>query len=210
MNSQRTVLPALALAVLAGCTTPRATGPSRADDETWKNRFAALPTDYKPTERYDRRELKRLAASPRENPRRLMWLINRAGAEKDSRVRFLLDQREAILDQRSAGQAHGLALALHGYDYSVNGNQAALDAVLADLAAQPVGSDADAVVALSFVNEWDRSPIAIKNHFVRSDGAGSIARANFWWTREYLFPHAFRAYQAASRPAPPGAPTSDD
>lgn len=193
---------ALAVAALAGCTTPRAPTPDGADVDAWRNRFAALPTDYKPTERYDRGELKRLAANPRENPRRLMWLINRAGAEKDTRVRFLLAEREAMLDQRHAGQAHGLALALHGYDFSVNGNQAALDTLLADLAAQPVGSDADAVVTLSFIDEWDRSPIAIKNHFVRSDGAGSIARGHFWWTREYLFPEGFRAYRSATPPDP--------
>ena len=83
---------------------------------------------------------------------------------------------------------------------------AALGALLADLAAQPVGSDADAVVALSFINEWDRSPAAIKNQFVRSDGAGSIARGNFWWTREYLFPRAFRAYQSALRSSLDGPP----
>jgi hypothetical protein len=188
MSNGRVLFAALAAATLTGCTTPHEARPGGADAETWRNRFAALPTDYKPTERYDRRELKRLAANPRVDPRRLMWLINRAGAEQDTKVRFILDQREAILDQRTAGQAHGLALALHGYDYSVNGNQAALDAILADLAAQPVGSDADAVVALAFIDEWDKSIDAIKKHFARSDGAGSIARANFWWTREYLFP----------------------
>lgn len=79
-----------------------------------------------------------------------------------------------------------------------NGNTAALDAILADLAAQPVGSDADAVVSLSFINEWDRSLPAIQRHFVRSDGAGSIARVTFWMLRAYLFPADYRKFQASS------------
>ena len=188
--------------VITGCTAHRP-APTESQSSR-KESFAALPIDYDPTEPYSRRELKSLASHPRKNPRRLMWLINRAGAEKDTRVRFLLEKREDILDRAGHVQAHGLALALHGYDFSINANTAALDAILADLAAEPVGSDADAVVALSFINEWDRSLPAIKRHFARSDGAGSIARTSFWMLRANLFPDAYLEQQASSsRPSSP-------
>jgi hypothetical protein len=144
--------------------------------------------DYNPAEPFNREELVRLAAHPQENPRRLMWLINRAGAEKDERFRYLLDQKELRKNP-------SLDLSLAGYDYSVNGNQKALDAILGKLAKKEVGSDAAPVGVLSFIDEWDRTIPAIRAHFVLADGAAGISLGLFWLTREYLFPRSYKKFQ---------------
>lgn len=198
----RPLIAGVTLLILTQCASPTEKGDRDQEKINWNLRFRALPTDYKPTEPFDRKELAHLAAHPRENPRRLMWLINRAGAEKDRRFLFLLEQSESLLDQKNQGHTKAIALALAGYEFSLTGNPVALDNILNSLAAEPVGSDAGEVLTLAFINEWDRTIAAVRTHFVRTDGAGSMARANFWWTREYLFPNDFAAWKARSSPAP--------
>ncbi|MFN0129584.1 MAG: hypothetical protein ACKV19_23200 [Verrucomicrobiales bacterium] len=197
----RHLIAGAALIILSQCASLQDNGDPDQEKVNWDMRFRALPTDYKPTEPFSRKELAHLAAHPRENPRRLMWLINRAGAENDRRFLYLLEHRKALLDQQFPGHTKAIALALAGYEFSLTGNPVALENILDSLAAEPVGSDAGGVLTLAFINEWDRTIAAVRTHFVRTDGAGSMARAHFWWTREYLFPKEFAAWNARSLPA---------
>lgn len=155
----------------------------------WEAIFAHSASDYKITQPFDQAELTALLAEPAKNPRRLMWLIHRAGAERDSRFRYLIDLPE-LRDQGT------LELAVAAYDYSVNGNQKSLDFILTNHSAQEPGSDSDSVVALSFINEWDLTIAAFEAHFAQgTDGAGGEALRSFWHRREYLFPHQYREYR---------------
>jgi tetratricopeptide (TPR) repeat protein/predicted Ser/Thr protein kinase len=151
--------------------------------------FETSPSDYKRTEPFKPEELTQLAANPKSHDdfRRLMWLINRAGAEKNASFRFLLDKPDLRKGETD--------LALTGYDFSVNGNQKALDDLLSKLADEEVGSDSSVVVALSFIDEWDRSIKAVNAHFTATDGAGGMAEAAFWQTRAYLFPRQMLEFQ---------------
>jgi hypothetical protein len=173
-----------------------ATGAPQPEDNErtkwWKHIFDQVGgSDYNAAEPFNREELVRLAAHPQENPRRLMWLINRAGAEKDERFRYLLAQKE--LRENPA-----LDLSLAGYDYSVNGNKKALDTILGKLAKEEIGSDSQSVLVLSFIDEWDRTISAAQAHFVRADGTGGICHGLFWLSRAYLFPESYKRFQQKS------------
>lgn len=168
-------------------------------EKFWRQIFEASSSDYHATEVFDPAELTRLAAEPKKNFRRLMWLINRAGAEKDTNFRYLLEQKDLRQDA-------AVNLALLGYDYSVNGNGKALDELLATLAKEPVGSDSSVVVALSFVDEWDRVQKAVTAHFAATDGAGSYAKHGFENIRSYLFPRRMLEFQGQADAASPVVP----
>lgn len=156
-----------------------------------KKLLAVLPVDYK-METFNPAELNSLAEHPQTNPRRLMWLINHAGAERDTRFRGLLNREDLRRDP-------ALDLALDGYDYSVNGSRRALERVLKSLAKEEPGSDAQAVVTLSFIDEWSLTPAAVQRHFVKADGAGGISKTMFWLRREHLFPENYRAFREKGR-----------
>ena len=86
---------------------------------------------------------------------------------------------------------HSLALALAAYDYSVNGNKEALQFLSDELAKQRRGSDAQAVVPLGFIDEWDLTIAAFEKHFARgADGAAAEASMLFWEQRQYLYPES--------------------
>ena len=104
-----------------------------ADEEDWDNRFRESAMGYNPTELFDPEELVRLSklvkvpdqngSRKRAKIRRLLWLICRAGAEKDTRFRYLLDDAEL---KQNDDPFNSIALGLAAYDYSVNGTQTAL------------------------------------------------------------------------------------
>ena len=139
--------------------------------------------DYNPGEPFDPEELTELAkdvavgedgpagfnARMRKRNRRLCWLISRAGAERDGRFRYLLKDEKLKEDA-------GVALALLGYDYAMNGNAEALQAILDSLAKQRPGADAQELIPLAFIDEWDVTIAAYEKHFSKgTDGAGGLA-----------------------------------
>ncbi|HUF60522.1 MAG TPA: M56 family metallopeptidase [Verrucomicrobiales bacterium] len=154
-------------------------------------------TDYDPREPFDPDELVTLANEFKGEPkgskdraaiRRLSWLISRAGAEKNARFRYLLENAEMKKEE-------SLALALAGFDYSVNGNIEGLEYIVNELAKARRGSDAQAAVPLGFIDEWDISIAAHRKHFASgTDGAGGLARRIFWAQRQSLFPEQFRRF----------------
>lgn len=169
----------------------------------WAKTFRQIgASDYNAGEPFDVEELARLAneimssadtpgTSRRDKVRRLSWLICRAGAENETLFRYLLNDEALKLnddDHRS------LALALAGYDYSVNDNQEALKYILDDLAKAEPGSDAQAAVPLGFIDEWEVTIAAHEKHFAWTDGAGGIAEGLFWLRRQCLFPEHFSAF----------------
>jgi tetratricopeptide (TPR) repeat protein/predicted Ser/Thr protein kinase len=153
------------------------------NSQTWEETFKSIGGDYNPATAFKPDELRQLAANPKSHGdfRRLMWLINRSGAEKDAGFRYLLDKPELRKNEE-------VNLALIGYDYSVNGNPKALDELLAKLAKEKVGSDSSVVVALSFIDEWDRVPKVVKAHFSEADGAGGTSQASYKLRSAYFFP----------------------
>jgi len=156
------------------------------------DKWAALGIDYNPTEKVDPRELHQLAAEPEQNARRLMWLISRAAAEKDDQFQYLLKRPGLRKDE-------DVDLALANYDYSLNGRQECLDYILEKDAVTTKGGDTATVLVMSFVDEWDRTIDAIKEHERHADGAGGIAIAAFWMAREALFPENCRRYKERVR-----------
>jgi tRNA A-37 threonylcarbamoyl transferase component Bud32/tetratricopeptide (TPR) repeat protein len=169
----------------------------------YRQGFDAMPIADKPNEPLNPVELTRLAANPKSprDVRRLMLLINLAGAQKDASFRFLLDKPEL---RKNAG----IEMALLGYDYSVNGNKEALESLLAKLAQQEVGSDSGVVGVLSFIDEWDRSTKAVNAHFTVSDGAGGIVQGLFWLSRAYLFPRQMLEFKGEAGEGAPLKATS--
>ncbi|MCB1132870.1 MAG: tetratricopeptide repeat protein, partial [Verrucomicrobiae bacterium] len=173
------------------------------EKEFKENAEAIGGTDYQPTEPFNPRELRRLAEKDHLDAgdlRRMMWLINRAGAERDGGFSDLLERKDLR-------EENDVDLALTGYDYSINANPKALDRLLARLASETVGSDSSTVVALSFVDEWDRSVKAVNAHFIATDGAGGLGENAFWCTRFYLFPRGLLGYRGETGE---GAPISKD
>jgi tetratricopeptide (TPR) repeat protein len=182
--------------------------------ESWRANTEAVDI----TRAFDPEELARLAAAPAaESPGtdsdrrfRLKFLICRAAAEKAIRFRYLLDDERLRTD-------FGLPLA--AYDYSVNGNESALDYILTKLAGEKAGSDCDETVVLAYVDEWERTPGAVETHFIATDGAGGINHGDFWATRKYLFPRNYLRYKIKDlegaplkpeAPVPSAAPDGSD
>ncbi len=139
-------------------------------------------------EPWDPAELTRLAANLRkdgDDDRRMAELILRAAADGDSRFRYLLKK-----PRPAAGSE--LYLPLEAYDYAVNGNEKALDRILAehfDEVKHGRSGDSPAVWVLGYVNEWDRVKKAFKTHTPSGDGAGGDAQYAFWLKRRYLYPN---------------------
>ena len=66
------------------------------------------------------------------------------------------------------------------------------------------------VVALSFIDEWDRSTKAVNSHFTATDGAGGMAQRGFWARRQYLFPRAYLEYKGKAGEGAPLPPEEKD
>ena len=133
---------------------------------------------------FDPAELKRLAEDPGENARPMAELVLRAAAEGDRSFRYLLD--ESMPEDEP-----GLTLALDAYDYAVNGNQEALDRILAvhvEDFKQGRAGDSNAVWVLAYVNEWDQVKEAFNANPLSGDGSGGDAHYAFWLKRRFLYP----------------------
>jgi hypothetical protein len=176
------ILPIVFLTGFAALMLATGNEPS-ATEETgpapWK-----LTADYSLKEPFSPEELRKLAAEPGKDDRRLMLLILRAGLEKDRSFQDLLQKPEL--------RKHpSVALALFGYDYMLNQSPAALDFILAQLATEDVGADVDTIVVLQTLDEWDRTIRAFRKHFLHTDGAGSACKRGFLSTRAYLYPRKY-------------------
>ena len=133
---------------------------------------------------FDSQLLIQLASNPEaDTEEKLATLILRAGAEKNARFQYLLEQKE--LRKRP-----GIDLALFAFDYSVNGNQKALESILSRHVngAGQRSWDSETVMVLAYVNEWNLTKKALGSHVLSADGAGGDARYAFWLTRRYFFP----------------------
>jgi tetratricopeptide (TPR) repeat protein len=161
---------------------------------TWEEEFIqSIGGSYNPTIPFKPGELRQLAAKPESEMdemdyRHLAELICRAGAEKDSGFRYLLEKPELRKDEE-------VNLALIAYDYSINGNPKALDELLSKLAKEKTGSDSSVAATLAFVDEWDRVPKAMKAHFVGADGSGGDLKGICMAWRAYLFPRHSLQYE---------------
>ena len=165
----------------------------------WSSVIEADGMDYNPGERFDPDELAELAKS-KDDPRRLSWLISRAGAERDGRFRYLLEDEKPEEDP-------GVALALLGYDYAMNGNVEALQIILDSLGKRRPGADAQELIPLAFIDEWEVTVAAYEKHFSKgTDGAGGLAADFFWLERQCLFPEAFDRYRSKERDGTISAP----
>lgn len=172
-------------AILIGVTAflPLHAEETPSAEESW-NVGWRLTSDYSLKEPFDPEELRRLASDPDSDDRRLMLLILRAGIEKDNAFEDLLKKPEL---RKHAN----VDLALSAYDYMLNRSEAALDHILASLAAEDIGSDSNAIVVLQPLDEWDRSIRAFRKHFIHTDGAGGSCKVGFMTTRAYLYPKEY-------------------
>ena len=174
----------VATAFLMGCSS------STPQVNPW-----GLPVDYNPLESFDASELRSLANDrdlDHAERRRFLWLVLRAAAEKDGSFRHLLDRQDLRDD-------HEFGLALSGYDYAINGNDAALDHILAEDRKLPRGGDHTTIQVMGFLDEWDRTLRAIRTHEKHADGAGGIAVMSFWMQRSVFFPDQYERHR---RPQP--------
>lgn len=130
-------------------------------------------------------ELVELAKHPKSDSEgRLGRLILRAGAEKDTRFRYLLDQENLRENPE-------LELELSAYDYSVNGNQKALEKILALHTKATSGRswDSETVWVLGYMDEWNLTKKALGSWVLSADGAGGDSRYAFWLRRRHFYPH---------------------
>lgn len=133
---------------------------------------------------FDQQALVQMAAHPEtDTGGQFVRLILRAGAAKDAKFQYLLAQKKLRKDPE-------VDLALLAYDYSVNGNQKALESILSRHSneASPRSWESATVMVLAYVDEWDLSKKALGSHFLSGDGAGADSKYAFWLTRIYLFP----------------------
>jgi hypothetical protein len=133
---------------------------------------------------FDQQALVQMAADPEaDTGGQFVDLILRAAAEKDAKFQYLLGKKGFRKDPT-------VDLALLAYDYSVNGNQKALESILSRHIneAAPRIWDSNTVMVLAYVNEWDLVKKALESHVLSADGSGGDARYAFWLTRIYLFP----------------------
>lgn len=152
--------------------------------------------EFAPLPPFDQEELDRMARSEFKDLRRMADLVHRAAAEKDRRFLYLLDLPELRVES-ARDSAPSMELALAAYDYSVNGNEKALDRIFEIHACQDPGSDSDSLVTLSYLDEWDRTIEAYHNHFRHgTDGAGGDAKRSFWEKRKRLFPRQYRKFRS--------------
>jgi len=140
---------------------------------------------------YSSKELRSLAAKPSRTDsenNQLMRLILLAAAKRDASIQYLLKDPELPKDR-------DIELALAGYDYMLNQSKESLDKVLAQLATEGMGADANAIVILGVVDEWDRTIRAFKKHFFHTDGAGASAMHYFLEMRSLLYPKEYQKMQ---------------
>lgn len=133
---------------------------------------------------FDQEALVQMAANPEmDTEGELVRLILRAGAGKDAKFQYLLGQKKLR-------KSPEVDLALLAYDYSVNGNQKALETILSRHVneADPRTWDSGTVMVLGYVDEWDLTRNALESHVLSGDGAGGDSQYLFWLTRIYLFP----------------------
>ena len=149
--------------------------------------YYSLKAPFKPA------ELRSLAEKARRDhgeQTRLGMLILHAAIKKDESFKDLIQNRELRKEK-------GADLSLAAYDYTMNRSEAALDKILAHLAAEDIGADSGAIVVLSTLNEWDRSIRAFRKHFVHTDGAGGECKLSFLATRAYLYPKEYAEMRTA-------------
>lgn len=133
---------------------------------------------------FDQQALVQMAANPEaDTGGQFVDLILRAAAEKDAKFQYLLGKKELRKDPT-------VDLALLAYDYSVNGNQKALESILMRHvnAPPPRGWDSNTVMVLAYVNEWNLVKKVLGTSELSADGSGGDAHYAFWLTRIYLFP----------------------
>ena len=145
---------------------------------------AQLTSDYHLKEPFDPKELRKLAAGPTRDDRRLMLLILRAAVEKDHSFQDLIKKPELR-------EAKNVDLALSAYDYMLNKSEPALNRILAQLATEDIGADVDAIVVMQVFDEWDRTIRAFRKHFLHTDGTGASCKTGFLSTRAYLYPKKY-------------------
>jgi hypothetical protein len=172
-------------------------GPAFDVRKVFAAEFGGTPDSYPQSLPFDRAELALLAGTkPEQRDRdevlqRIAFLLKRAGAAKDTGFRHLLD--DATLRTHAVTEA-----ALKAYDYGVNGNTKALDALLERLAATEKGDVGGMRIGdvLAYVDEWERSIPLMEKH-VGGDGEGYEFWHEFWLTRACLFPERYVQYYSA-------------
>jgi hypothetical protein len=195
MKLSRAALLLIPMLTWSGCG---GVGSHRKELSSWDAGWN-LTSDYSLREKLDGAELRKLAAKESRDHaenRRLMLLILHAAATGDASFADLPGKP-------GLRTAKNVDLALDGYDFAIHRNPAALDRILASLRKQPVGADADEIVVLSVLDEWDKSIPAFRQHFRRTDGAGGICRRSFETTRQYLYPDQYAAIRHQLEPANP-------
>jgi hypothetical protein len=168
-------------------------------EKNWETEYPNDSSGDRLARNYQAEDVFRLIDEADRESWNLMWMIGQAGADKDDRLRPLLDRKDLREDAT-------LALALAGYDFSLNGNKSGLDFILAELSKQRVGADVNEVCVLAFVDEWDRTTKAIDSHFLATDGAGGDCKNSFWASRMLLFPRHYLEFRGKSGD---GAPIGD-
>ena len=118
-------------------------------------------------------ELAALEKHSHGESRALTDYILRAAAQRDDRFRKLIDRE-------SLRKSSNLNLAMLVYDYSITGNKEALDLFMAEDAKLPRGGDYDEIVAMAFLDEWDRTIVEMRRHQVFADGAAGHCMSFFW------------------------------
>jgi hypothetical protein len=113
-----------------------------------------------------------------------MELILFAGVEKDGSFKNLLKRKDLR-------EANNVDLALSAYDYILNQSESALNRILAQLATEDIGADANTTLVLALLDEWDLTIRAVRKHFYRTDGAGAPNKFLFGNTRAYLYPEKY-------------------
>jgi hypothetical protein len=187
----------LSTALLAMVASAQPVGPAFDVRKVFAAEFGGTPDSYPQSLPFDRAELALLAGTrPEQRDRdevlqRIAFLLKRAGAAKDTGFRHLLD--DATLRTHAVTEA-----ALKAYDYGVNGNTMALDALLERLAATEKGDAGGMRIGdvLAYVDEWERSIPLMEKH-VGGDGEGYEFWHEFWLTRACLFPERYVQYYSA-------------
>ena len=132
-------------------------------------------------------ELRKLANQGHPDFRRMMWLINRASAEKDDSFLDLL-HRSDLMKRRE------IRMSLHGYEFAISGNPDALNKLIEEDRRDPRGGDSAGILVAGHLDEWNQTIDMIRSHEAKTDGAGSIALASFWENRRLYFPRQFQRH----------------
>lgn len=131
--------------------------------------------------------MRHLARHPEEIPENDYilgsWIL-RAAVERDESFQDLLENEGLRADINSKA-------ALLAYDYRVNGNEEALDALL-DHVRREMNARRSWMLpylyGLGGVDEWERTKQVLGSVPLSADGAGGCERYAFWLTRRHFFP----------------------